>query len=103
MTGNIILIIFLAVGFANLPWISEQFYLAFPPPGKRKREWMRLLEWLSYYLLVGLVAMGLEKKTHGGLHAQDWEFYVTTLSLFAVCAFPGFIYRHQLLHMLSRK
>ena len=102
MSWSISLILVLAVVCANIPWISQRFFLIWNPPAGKK-AWMRFVEWFCYYLLIGLIAMGLEKKTLGVLHQQDWEFYVTTLSLFLVCAFPGFLYRHQLLHLLQRK
>lgn len=102
MNWNVALLLILAVVCANIPWISQRFLL-FITPVKGKKEWMRLIEWLLFYAIIGLIAIGLEQKTLGTLHQQQWEFYVTTLCLFMVCAFPGFIYRHQLIHQLQRK
>lgn len=67
-----------------------------------KRVWMRLLEWLLLYFIVGGLALGLESKATGGLHSQNWEFYAVTFCLFIVFALPGFIYRHDLRHLLER-
>lgn len=86
----------LALLAANLPWMSSRFFIFLEPPGGTKRFWMELLEWLVFYGLIGLVAFGLEMKTMGGLHTQDWEFYAVTLCLFVVFAIPGFVYRHTL-------
>jgi len=92
-----------AIVAANLPWIGERFFFFFKPPGgEDKRAWMRLLEWLVLYVLVGLVAVGLEQKATGERYAQDWEFYVVTLCLFVVFAIPGFVYRYQLRPLLKR-
>lgn len=96
-----VLLIF-AVLVSNLPWLGERFFFFFPPPGGLKRTWMRLLEWLVLYVLIGLVAVGLEQKATGDRYAQDWEFYVVTLCLFVVFAIPGFVYRYQLRPLLQR-
>jgi hypothetical protein len=80
---------------ANLPWLSERFFFAFHPKA-HKRAWQRWLEWLALYVLVGGVAVGVERKLAGEIFPQDWEFYVVTLCLFLVFALPGFIYRHDL-------
>jgi len=89
---------------ANLPWLSERFFFLFSPSGGAgKRPWMRLLEWFVLYLLVGAVAIGLEKKYTGEIHHQDWVFYVVTFCLFIVFALPGFIYRHDLRYHLDRR
>ncbi len=102
MSLNDYIILLLAIVCANIPWISQRFLFVIIP-ANGKREWMRLLEWLMFYLVVGAIALGIEKKTLGIIHQQQWEFYVTTLCLFMVCAFPGFLYRHQLMHLLQRK
>ena len=96
--------LFLAVAIiaANLPWLGERFFLFFSPPGRRgKRVWMRLLEWLLLYLLLGVAVLGLETKVSGMRHAQDWEFYAITFCLFIIFAVPGFIYHYQWRHLLD--
>lgn len=101
-TAAIWLLLAVALLAANLPWISSRFLLVLTPPGGHKRVWMRLLEWLLLYFLVGLLALGLERQITGTVHPQDWEFYAVTLCLFVVFALPGFIYRHDLKKHLDR-
>ncbi len=97
-------LIVIAVLAANLPWLSERFFFFFAAPGSgRKKAWMRLLEWLVLYFLVGLGAFGLEKKYNGVIHHQAWEFYAVTFCLFLVFALPGFIYRVDLKRHLERR
>lgn len=98
------IIIFLFVAFiaANLPWISERLFgLIEVKPGK-KPVWLCLLEWFILYLLIGMVALGIEKKFTSDIYSQGWEFYASTLCLFLVFALPGFIYRFDLKHLLQR-
>ncbi len=45
------------------------------------------------YLLIGGLAMLLESRA-GNVFAQTWEFYVITIFLFVVLAFPGFVFRY---------
>ena len=103
MLGNTILI-FIVFAFiaANLPWISERLFGIFPLKTVKKSAWLCLLEWLILYFLIGLVALGLEKKFTSDIYSQDWEFYASTLCLFMVFALPGFIYRFDLKHLLQR-
>ncbi|MBU0654933.1 MAG: DUF2818 family protein [Gammaproteobacteria bacterium] len=85
---------FLAIAFllANLPWLSQRCFLILQC--EKKSAWMRLVEWFALYFVVGIMALLLEQRAMGAAHAQDWEFYAVTLSLFLVFAFPGFIYRY---------
>lgn len=87
---------------ANLPWLSERFLLVIATGENGKRVWMRLLEWLLLYFIIGGLALGLESRVTGGIQAQNWEFYAVTCCLFLVFALPGFIYRHDLKHLLDR-
>ncbi len=104
MTSSIYLILGVSFLLANLPWISERFFILFAPPfGGAKRIWMRLLEWLTFAVLSVLFASGLEQKTMGITHSQDWEFYAIFISLFVVFAFPSFIFRHLVFPLLHRK
>jgi hypothetical protein len=91
-----ILVAFLA---ANCPWLSERFLLLLTI---RKSAWLRWLEWLLLYVIVGLVSVGLEYKVTGVRQPQSWEFYVVTLALFMVFALPGFIYHYDLKKLLQR-
>ena len=93
----------LAVLAANLPWLSERWFLIVARPSRRAKPfWARLIEWSLLYLLIIGTGFGFEYKLTGVIQAQGWEFYVVTLSLFAVAAHPGFIYRYQLQKLLER-
>jgi hypothetical protein len=96
LTLAVLALLVVAVLAANLPWLSERFLFLFPAPGGGKSAWLRLLEWLVLYFLVGGIALGLEQKSFGERHAQDWEFFAVTLCLFLVFALPGFVYRNDL-------
>lgn len=103
MLGTTI-IIFLIAAFvaANLPWISERLFGLIEVKSGKKTAWMSLIEWFVLYLLIGMVALGIEKKFTSDIYSQDWEFYATTFCLFIVFALPGFIYRFDLKHLLER-
>jgi hypothetical protein len=102
LTLAVMVLLAIAILAANLPWLSERVLFVFPAPGGAKSGWLRLVEWLVLYFLVGGIAMGLEQKSFGVRHAQDWEFYAVTLCLFLVFALPGFIYRYDLKGHLDR-
>ncbi len=96
MTGPTIWIfITIALIAANLPWLSDRLFGLIPLPNGTKAGWLRLLEWLIFYFITGGIAIGLEKKLTGGIHPQDWEFYVIGLCLFLVFALPGYIYLYD--------
>jgi len=103
MTSSLLIGLLIAVAFlaANLPWMSERVFLLVKVD--RKRVWQRLSEWLLLYFLVGFLGLALEQKSIGSSHPQGWEFYAITFCLFMVFAFPGFIYRHDLHHIFTRK
>ncbi len=93
----------LAAVAANLPWLSERWLLVIARPDRRAKPfWLRLVEWSLLYGSITSLGFGLEYKTTGVVHAQDWEFYVVTLCLFAVGALPGFIYRYPLRRLLEQ-
>ena len=101
---SIVLLIALSLVAANLPWLSEKFFLVLSPPGGQpKRLWMRLLEWFILLILFIFASFGLEKKLMGDIYPQDWEFYAVMVCLFVVFALPGFIYRHDLLPHLQKR
>ena len=99
-----VIIIFLVFALiaANMPWLSERLFGLFPLKAEKKSAWFCLLEWFILYFLIGLVALGIEKKFTSEIYSQDWEFYATTFCLFVVFALPGFIYRFDLKHLLQR-
>ena len=99
----IALLMAVALIAANLPWLSDRIAFIAAPTARGKPEWVRLTEWLALFFVVGLVAAGLEYRTHGQLQAQGWEFWVINLALFAVLALPGFIYCHDLRRRLQRR
>ncbi len=90
------IVLLFAIVAANLPWLSNRIFFVVEPKGGEKSPWLRLLEWLLLYFLVGGITLGLEQKISGQRHAQDWEFYAVTACLFLVFALPGFIYRTDL-------
>lgn len=91
---SVLLVIMVALVAANLPFINERTLAVWP--GKRtgrKRIAQQLAEWLLLYLLAGGFSLMLERNA-GQIYPQGWEFYATTLALFATFAFPGFVYSH---------
>ena len=86
-------VIILAAVAANMPFMNERFLTLFPLSGATKPLWMRLIELLILYFVVGGIAYLLEGRI-GRVHSQDWQFYVVTLCLFLVLAFPGFVMRY---------
>ncbi len=90
-------VILLALCAANLPFINERL-LAVAPLGfalqtKPKPFWLRMIELLVLYFLVGAIAYMLEARI-GAVFSQRWEFYAVTGCLFIVLAFPGFVLRY---------
>jgi hypothetical protein len=79
---------------ANLPFLNDR-WLAVIPRAQPKTLGMRLVELIALYLAVGGLGLALEESA-GQIHAQGWEFYVTTATLFLTLAFPGFVYRYLL-------
>lgn len=90
-------VITLALLAANLPFLNERLFALVPlkrsnAPGG-KPLWLRLIEVLVMYFLVGVGAYLLESRA-GNAFAQNWEFYAITLFLFVVLAYPGFVWRY---------
>jgi hypothetical protein len=78
---------------ATLPWVGNRLFLL-----KRlahKNFVIRLLEWMVYAALALMAGWGLEWQLTGEIKSQDWEFYVSTLFMFIIMAFPGFIWYQQ--------
>ncbi|QXZ10175.1 DUF2818 family protein [Comamonas sp. Y33R10-2] len=93
ITASIWLIILAALVAANLPFINQRFGVIGPVASGRKSLWIRLLEMLVLYLLVGGLGLLLERRA-GQISPQGWEFYAVTGTLFLTLAFPGFVYRY---------
>jgi len=88
------LLIALALASANLPFLTERVFAVVP--WKRaavKPFWVRLLEVLVSYLVVGALGFAFESAL-GNRFNQGWEFYAITLCLYLVLAYPGFVYRY---------
>ncbi|MCZ8092903.1 MAG: DUF2818 family protein [Acidovorax sp.] len=92
-TGAIWLVIFAALVAANLPFLSQRLALVGPVAKPHKALFIRLLELVALYFIVGGCAMLLERRA-GQNAPQGWEFYAITGTLFVTLAFPGFIYRY---------
>jgi hypothetical protein len=93
------LVIALALVLANLPFFNEYVFGFIPlkpaAPGvaRVKPMWVRLLELLVLYFVLGVVARLLEGRI-GNVFEQAKEFYMLTVPLFVTLAFPGFIVRY---------
>lgn len=87
-------VIVLALVFASLPFLSERLF-AFVTLQRlpQKPFWLRLLELVVYYFLIGGLGFAMEANL-GNRFPQSWEFYAVTFCMFLVFAFPGFIYRY---------
>lgn len=84
----------LAVLAANLPFFNERLFALVRLPSRPiKPFWLRLIELVVLYFLVGAVAYLLEARI-GSVFRQGWEFFAVTGCLFLVLSFPGFVYRY---------
>lgn len=91
--GAIWLVIVAAFVAANLPFLNERWLVVGPRAKDGKSFFMRALELLLLYFLVGGLALLIEKRA-GQIAPQGWEFYAITAALFITLAFPGFVYRY---------
>jgi len=93
------LLIALALVSANLPFATERVLAVLPwkqgGAPAAKPLWVRLLEILVWYGIVGALAFAAESSL-GNRFSQGWEFYAVTFSLYLVLAYPGFVYRYLL-------
>ena len=89
-------LVLLAFFAANLPFVNHRL-MAVVMLKKPKTIWLRLLELLLCYFLVGAAGLALEQRL-GQIAPQRWEFYAITAALFITFAFPGFVYRYLLKH-----
>lgn len=87
-----VIILLLAFVAANLPFLFERRFFMLPSPQGKKFGW-RLLELITLYFIVGLVAWLVERNL-GGTQPTRWEFYAVTACLFLVFAYPGYVYRY---------
>ena len=88
------LIILLAMLLANLPFLNERCFAFVALRGfPRKPAWLLLVELVSAYFILGMLAFFLESLA-GNRFVQTWEFYAITACLFIVLTFPGFVFRY---------
>lgn len=89
---NTIILLLTALVAANLPFLIRHRFLGVLPMA-RKRFVHEMAEWLIYLILIGFLAYFMETRTSPA-HHQNWIFYITVLCLFAILAFPGFVWRY---------
>jgi len=94
--GYVVLLILLALLSANLPWFSNQYFFFITPKSGKKATFPFVVEWLLMYILVAIIAALIEIKVQGFIQPKTPEFFVITLCLFAVFAFPGLIYKFEI-------
>jgi hypothetical protein len=94
MTAAQTLLVMAALVAANLPFLTQTLFLGIPCRLSKKPFYLRLLELLIWYGLLGGIAAWFESSAYGAVYRQGWEFYAITLCLFLVFAFPGFTYRY---------
>jgi len=91
--GTIWAYLLLSLVLASLPWVTERLLLV--KVFADKSVWVRLVEWSVYSLIALAAGWGLEWQLTGTLKDQDWEFYTSTLFMFGIMSFPGFIWYQQ--------
>jgi len=87
-------VILLALFGANLHFSMNGLFAVLPLSSPSKPVWLRLIELFVLYLVVGLIARGLESRI-GSVFPQGWEFFAVTGCLFIVLAYPGFVMRYM--------
>lgn len=91
------LVVAIAIALANLPFFTEKLFGVIPLKGPLKSAWTRVFELLVLYFVTGAIAYALEARI-GNVFTQVKEFYMITVPLFAVLAFPGFVWRYLRKH-----
>ena len=94
-SGLVWLVILAACVAANLPFVNQRILAVGPALLPHKKLLLRLVELVVLYLLVGGLALLLEKGV-GQIAPQGWAFYAVTGAMFIVLAFPGFVFRYLL-------
>jgi hypothetical protein len=92
------LVIAIALAAANLPFMNERLFAVVPLQGApgaapNKSGWLRVVELVALYFVVGAIAYVVESRI-GNVFTQVKEFYMITVPLFVVLAFPGFVMRY---------
>lgn len=85
----------MAIVAANLPFFNERLFAVLPLPraSRVKPLWLRAIELIVLYAIVGAIARAVENQI-GAVARQGWEFYAVTACLFIVAAYPGFVWRY---------
>jgi hypothetical protein len=89
------LVIAIAIAAANLPFVNDKLFALLPAKWQRKPLFVRLLEMVVLYFVVGSIGFALENQI-GSRFAQTWEFFAISGCVFIVFGFPGFIGRYLL-------
>jgi len=94
-TSAVWILIVLALIGANLPFINQRLFalIPFKKTAGKKSIWIRLLELIVCYFLLGGLGVWFESSI-GNVFPQGWEFYAISGCLFIVFAFPGFVYQY---------
>jgi Na+(H+)/acetate symporter ActP len=87
------LVIAIALAAANLPFFNDRLFAVVGAKWQRKPLYIRLLEMVALYFVVGFIGFTLEDQI-GTRFPQVREFYMITVPLFFVLGFPGFIVRY---------
>lgn len=77
--------------FANYPFLTESVLGLKRLKQGAKPAFVRLLELVVLYLIVLGIARLIESSL-GNAFPQGWQFYATTVCLFLVLGFPGFVF-----------
>ncbi|MDE2094481.1 MAG: DUF2818 family protein, partial [Burkholderiales bacterium] len=90
-SAAVLLVLFVAVAGANLPFVNERLLIVGPLRAPKSIGW-RLMELVVMWGLTLAIGFGLEARA-GQVQAQGWEFYTAMGFLFLTLAFPGFVWR----------
>lgn len=91
MTASMYILLLLALIFANAPFLTLKFLGVISV--KKKHFGHHLLELLIGFGMTAALAYLLESRA-GSVQSQDWEFYVITVCLYLIFAFPCFVWRY---------
>ncbi len=94
MTIGMKAFLLLAMIAANLPFLSAKLFFVFSIAPK-KSFWLTLAEFIFYFFLIGMLARFLEIQSYGAVYKQGIVFYIISLILFVIFAFPGFVLRYS--------
>jgi hypothetical protein len=93
-TESVVSVILLAVLAANWPFLTRRLF-GVVRLAHGKNLFIRLLELVSLYFMVGGIGLLLEQRL-GQIAPQKWEFYAVTATAFLTFAFPGFVWCYLL-------